>query len=339
MKSSLTYKKAGVDIAKANRFVDDIKALTKKTLTKSVLNRPGSFGALFNLDLRGIKNPVLVSSTDGVGTKLLVADLVGKHNTVGIDLVAMNVNDVLCTGAKPLFFLDYMATGRLNLKTMNKVMQGIVEGCRFAGCALIGGETAEMPDMYKGEEYDLAGFTVGIVDRNKIIDGTGIKTGDILIGLPSSGLHSNGYSLARKALNAAEQKAYAEILLKPTCIYVKPVLALLEKFGGKGRGILGMAHMTGGAWYEKLTKVLPKGLAFRVTKGSWPIPRIFQLIQGKGRVPENDMFRTFNMGIGFCIVVDPKDGAGVQAFLRKQKVDSFIIGEVTRDPKNKIVFN
>ena len=245
MSKGLTYKKAGVDIAKANRFVDHIKKMTAKTLTPAVLKRPGSFGALFNLNLKGIKNPVLVSSTDGVGTKLLVADAVGRHSTVGIDLVAMNVNDVLCTGATPLFFLDYMATGRLNLKTMKDVMKGIVQGCRLAGCALIGGETAEMPDMYKGEEYDLAGFTVGIVDRAKIIDGSGIKEGNVLIGLPSSGLHSNGYSLARKALSAAEQKLYAEILLKPTCIYVKPILALLEKVD-----VLAMAHMTGGAWYE-----------------------------------------------------------------------------------------
>lgn len=330
---ALTYKKAGVDIAKANRFVDGIKGLAGKTLNTAVLNRPGSFGALFALNLGRMKNPVLVSSTDGVGTKLLVADLVGKHDTVGIDLVAMNVNDVLCTGAKPLFFLDYMATGRLNPKTMTKVMQGIVAGCKLAGCALIGGETAEMPDMYKGEEYDLAGFTVGIVDRKTIIDGRGIKAGDVLIGLPSSGLHSNGYSLARKALSATEQKRYAQILLKPTCIYVKPVLALLQKFK-----VQGMAHMTGGAWYEKLTKVLPKGLAFSINKGSWPVPRIFQLIQDKGRVPEKDMYHTFNMGIGFALVVDPDQVNKVQAFLRSKKQHSFVIGKVTQGLKGKIEF-
>ena len=261
--TSLTYKKAGVDIAKANQFVDAIKVMAKGTMNKHVLNKPGSFGALFDLGAFKYKNPVLVSSTDGVGTKLLVANLAGKHDKVGIDLVAMNVNDVLCTGARPLFFLDYIATGKLNNATMKSVMKGIVEGCHLAGCALIGGETAEMPDMYKGEEYDLAGFTVGIVDRKKIIDGSTIKAGDVLIGLPSSGLHSNGYSLARKALGAALQKKYAEVLLKPTSIYVKPVLALLEKVQVKG-----MAHMTGGAWYEKLTKVLPKGLAFSINKGS-----------------------------------------------------------------------
>ena len=333
MSKSLTYKKAGVDIAKANRFVEAIKLMAKGTVNQHVLNRPGSFGALFDMGRFKLKNPVLVSSTDGVGTKLLVANLVGKHDTVGIDLVAMNVNDVLCTGARPLFFLDYMATGKLNHTTMTSVMKGIVRGCHLAGCALIGGETAEMPGMYKGEDYDLAGFTVGIVDRENIVDGSGIKAGDILIGLPSSGLHSNGYSLARKALSLKEQKLYAQILLKPTCIYVKQVLPLLEKFPIKG-----MAHMTGGAWYEKLTKILPKGLAFSINKGSWPIPRIFQLIQDKGHVPEIDMYRTFNMGIGFTLVFSPKNVVGVQTFLLSQGQESFVIGEVTQDSKRKIIF-
>jgi len=308
--------------------------MSKSTINKHVLNKPGSFGALFNLNAFKYKNPVLVSSTDGVGTKLLVANLVGKHDTVGIDLVAMNVNDVLCTGARPLFFLDYIATGKLNNKIMKDVMKGIVAGCKQAGCALIGGETAEMPDMYKGEEYDLAGFTVGVVEAQGIIDGITIKYDDVLIGLPSSGLHSNGYSLARKALSPSEQKLYAQILLKPTCIYVKPVLALLQKIKVKG-----MAHMTGGAWYEKLTKVLPKGLCFSVTKKSWPIPRIFELIQDKGHIPESEMYRTFNMGIGFCLVVSPKDVVGVQAFLRTQKVETFVIGKVIQDSKHKVIFN
>lgn len=333
MSGGLTYKKAGVDIAKANRFVDAIKVISKSTINKHVLNKPGSFGALFDLGSFKYKNPVLVSSTDGVGTKLLVANLVKKHDTVGIDLVAMNVNDVLCTGARPLFFLDYIATGRLNNTTMKAVMKGIVEGCRLSGCALIGGETAEMPDMYKGEEYDLAGFTVAIVEKDKIIDGASIKVGDVLIGLPSSGLHSNGYSLARKALGVSDQKAYAQILMKPTCIYVKQVLAVIEKFNIKG-----MAHMTGGAWHEKLTKVLPAGHAFLVNKGSWPVPRIFQLIQDKGRVPEHDMYRTFNMGIGFALVVSPKDVTAVQAMLRSLKQSSFVIGSVVQDAKRKVIF-
>ena len=333
MSQGLTYKKAGVDIAKANQFVDAIKVIAKGTINRQVMNRPGSFGALFDLGGFKYKNPVLVSSTDGVGTKLLVANLVGKHDTIGIDLVAMNVNDVLCTGAKPLFFLDYLATGKLKLKTMKQVIKGVVAGCHLSGCALIGGETAEMPDLYTAEDYDLAGFTVGIVERDKIIDGSTIKEGDVLIGLPSSGLHSNGYSLARKALSQAEQKAYAAILLKPTCIYVKPVLDLLTKVKVKG-----MAHMTGGAWYEKLTKILPKGLCFEVNKGSWPIPRIFQLIQDKGRVPEHDMYRTFNMGIGFSIVVDPDDLDATHAALMKHGIEAFTIGEVVKDAKRKVMF-
>jgi phosphoribosylformylglycinamidine cyclo-ligase len=329
----LTYKKSGVDIDKANRFVDDIKKMSSVTMGPGVFNRPGSFGALFDPGFLKYKKPILVSSTDGVGTKLLIANLVGKHDTVGIDLVAMNVNDVLCTGARPLFFLDYIATGRLNNKTMNAVMKGIVAGCKLAGCALIGGETAEMPDMYKGEDYDLAGFTVGVVEADKIIDGSKIKYGDVLIGLPSSGLHSNGYSLARKALSPKEQKDYAQILLKPTCIYVKPVLALLEKIK-----VRGMAHMTGGAWYEKLTKVLPKGLAFEVNKGSWPLPRIFDLIQDKGHIPEHEMYRTFNMGIGFCLVVAKEDVTATHAFLRSRKIDVFVIGKVIQDSKRKVIF-
>ena len=216
---------------------------------------------------------------------------------------------------------------------MKDVMKGIVAGCKQAGCALIGGETAEMPDMYKGEDYDLAGFTVGVVESEGIIDGTSIRCEDVLIGLPSSGLHSNGYSLARKALNVKEQKFYSQILLKPTCIYVKPVLAMIEKIKVKG-----MAHMTGGAWYEKLTKVLPKGLCFSVNKKSWPKPRIFDLIQDKGHIPEHEMYRTFNMGIGFAIVVAPEHVNGVHAVLRAKNQESFVIGEVIQDSKHKVIF-
>ncbi len=333
MAKQLTYQGAGVNITEANRFVEGIKGMSKSTANRNVVNRPGSFGALFQLDVKKYKDPVLVSSTDGVGTKLLVANMVGTHDTVGIDLVAMNVNDVLCTGATPLFFLDYIACGTLDRKVLNNVMKGIVRGCKLAGCALIGGETAEMPGMYAGKDYDLAGFTVGVVERSKIIDGSAIKEGDTLIGLPSSGLHSNGYSLARKALSAMEQKLYAQILLKPTCIYVKPVLDLLKLCPVKG-----MAHMTGGAWYEKLTKILPKGLCFSVDKDCWPKPRIFQYIQDKGRVSEHEMYRTFNMGIGFAIVVSPQKAALTQAVLRRHKVESFVIGKVIRDVKHKIIF-
>jgi phosphoribosylformylglycinamidine cyclo-ligase len=333
MTQPLTYKKAGVDIAKANRFVDAVKAMSSATMGRGVISRPGSFGALFDLGLMKCKNPVLVSSTDGVGTKLLIANLVGKHDTVGIDLVAMNVNDVLCTGARPLFFLDYIAIGNIDARIMKDVMKGIVAGCRMAGCALIGGETAEMPDMYRGKDYDLAGFTVGVVDKGRLIDGSGIKCNDVLIGLPSSGLHSNGYSLVRKALKPKELKQYAQVLLKPTCIYVKPVLALLDKVKVKG-----MAHVTGGAWYEKLTKVLPKGLCFAVQKGSWPVPRIFDLIRDKGRIPEHEMYRTFNMGIGFAVVVAPEDVDNTHAVLRSHRIDSFVIGQVISDAKNRVIF-
>nr|MBP6343155.1 phosphoribosylformylglycinamidine cyclo-ligase [Candidatus Omnitrophota bacterium] len=289
MTRPITYKTSGVDIDKANRFVDGIKGMAKSTLNAGAISRPGSFGALFSFDAKKYKKPVLVSSTDGVGTKLLIANLTGKHDKVGIDLVAMNVNDVLCTGAQPMFFLDYLACGQLDNRLMSSVMKGIVEGCRQAGCALIGGETAEMPGMYHGKDYDLAGFTVGVVESDKLLDGSTIKPGDQVIGLASSGIHSNGYSLVRKVLSADQQKKYAKILLEPTRIYVKPVLALLEKFQ-----VHGMAHITGGAFYEKLTKVLPKGLCFSICKGSWPVPDVFKLIQDQGNVPEHDMYKTFN---------------------------------------------
>ena len=333
MKKGITYKTSGVDIDRANRFVDGIKSMAQSTSNAGTISRPGSFGSLFSFDSKKYKNPVLVSSTDGVGTKLLIANLTGKHDKVGIDLVAMNVNDVLCTGAKPLFFLDYIACGALDRRILNNVIKGIVEGCRQAGCALIGGETAEMPGMYKGKDYDLAGFTVGVVESSKLLDGSSIRYGDKVIGLASSGIHSNGYSLVRKVLSTAEQKKYAKVLLEPTRIYVKEVLALLEKFE-----VHGMAHITGGAFYEKLTKVLPKGLCFSINKKSWRIPRIFQLIQDKGNVPEHDMYKTFNMGIGFVIVVPAKDVVAVQAFFRQQKEETFVIGEVVQDAKNKIVF-
>jgi phosphoribosylformylglycinamidine cyclo-ligase len=333
MSKRVTYKSSGVDIDKANRFVDDIKGMAKKTLKGGVLNRPGSFGALFQFDFSKFKNPVMVSSTDGVGTKLLLANLIGKHDTVGIDMVAMNVNDVLCTGAQPLFFLDYLACGKLNPKVLKDVFKGIVKGCEQAGCALIGGETAEMPGMYKAEDYDLAGFTVGVVERDKLIDGSLIKCGDKVIGLPSSGPHSNGFSLIRKALSTVELKKYSKVLLEPTRIYVKNVLPVVKHFN-----VHGMAHITGGAFYEKLTKVLPKGLCFAIHKHSWPVPRIFQLIQDKGRVPEHDMYKTLNMGIGFALIVAPKDVVSIQALLRQQKMDSFVIGDVVQDQNRKVFF-
>lgn len=333
----ITYKISGVDIQKANRFVDRIGRLAASTMNPAVLKRKGAFGALFSFDSANYKKPALVSSTDGVGTKLLIANALNKHDTIGIDLVAMNVNDILCTGAKPLFFLDYIACGKLNPSVLNDVMKGIVKGCDLSGCSLIGGETAEMPGMYKEDDYDLAGFTVGVVEQDEIIDGSGIEENDRLIGLASSGLHSNGFSLVRKVFSTSEQKKYAKILLESTRIYVQPVLKLLEYFKGD-RKIKGIAHITGGAFYEKLTKILPEGKCFKIHKGSWDISEIFQLIQKKGNVPEKEMFTTFNMGIGLAMVVSPSDVAGVREFLSGQGVSNFEIGEVIKDSKAKIRF-
>ena len=246
------------------------------TMSAAVLRREGAFGGLYAFEKGRYKEPVLVSSTDGVGTKLLVAQSLGRHDTVGIDLVAMNVNDILCVGARPLFFLDYIACGKVKPKVLKEVVKGIAAGCRQAGCGLIGGETAEMPGMYREDEYDLAGFAVGVVEKAGIIDGSKIKAGDAVIGLPSTGLHSNGYSLARKVLSRAEQRALAKELLKPTRIYVREVLAVVERFA-----VSGLAHITGGAFYEKLTRILPKGKCFKINKESWPVPNIFHIIRKK----------------------------------------------------------
>ncbi len=329
MKKNLTYKNSGVDIRKADAFIGAIKGLVASTRQAGVMDRTRAFGSLF--ELGACKKPVLVSSTDGVGTKLLIASHVGKHDTVGIDLVAMNVNDVLCVGAKPLFFLDYVACGRIDKKILVDVMKGIAEGCRQAGCALIGGETAEMPGMYKEGEYDLAGFTVGVVEKSKIIDGAKIAPGDVVIGLPSSGVHSNGYSLVRKVFSRAEQKKHAKLILEPTRIYVKNILPLVGQFD-----IHGMAHNTGGAFYEKLTKCLPEGCAFEINRGSWPIPEVFTLIQKKADIKERELYHTFNMGIGFIVVVKAKDARGVQLALKKTGMDSYIIGRAIKRQKEKL---
>lgn len=328
---NITYKTAGVNIDEANKFVEGISQLTKSTLDSGVVVRKGSFGALYAVP-DGYKNPVMVSSTDGVGTKLLIANLAGKHDTIGIDLVAMNVNDVLCTGAKPLFFLDYLACGHLDRKVLTDVMKGIAEGCRQAGCSLIGGETAEMPGMYKKEDYDLAGFTVGVVERDKIIDGTTIKDGDAVVGLASSGIHSNGYSLVRKVLSKAEQKKYAKELLAPTKIYVKPVLKAIEQFSIKG-----IAHITGGAFYEKLTKVLPEGLCFAIDRTSWEVPKIFQMVQKKGKIGNPEMYRTFNMGIGMALVVSQQDAVALARFFEQENIAAFVIGKVIKNKKTKVI--
>ena len=332
MKKNITYRSSGVDIDMANRFVDFIQKDVKGTLSSKVIKKSGSFGALYSFDKKEFKDPVLVSSTDGVGTKLLIAQALGIHDTVGIDLVAMNVNDILCTGAKPLFFLDYIACGKVDIKTLNGVMKGIVKGCKLSSCSLVGGETAEMPCMYKPNEYDLAGFAVGVVDKKKMIDGTKIKAGDCLIGLSSSGFHSNGYSLVRKVFSQKEIKENAREILKPTRIYVNEVHKIIEKFPVKG-----MAHITGGAFFEKLTKVLPKGKCFQIQRGSWPVPFIFQKLQKRGKINDHEMFRTFNMGIGFAIVVDRKVLPQLRKFLKKNRIKHYEIGKVIQHSTKRVL--
>ena len=327
----ITYKTSGVDIKKANTFVDWIGGYAAKTKNSGAVDKKVSFGSLFALSKK-YREPILVSSTDGVGTKLMVANLVNKHDTVGIDLVAMNVNDILCVGAKPLFFLDYIACGKLEPKVLKDAVKGIVEGCRQSDCSLIGGETAEMPGIYKDEDYDLAGFAVGVVEKKKIISGANIKTGDVVIGLASSGLHSNGFSLARKALSLAEQKSLSHTLLKPTKIYVKPVLKALEKFSIKG-----MAHITGGAFFEKMVKILPKGKCFAIDRTSWSVPKIFQIIQKKGKISDKEMFTTFNMGIGFVLVVDKRSASALVKFFKAQGIGASIIAKVIDHPSKRII--
>ncbi len=336
----LTYSDAGVSIDEGARLVDLIKPNVRKTFRKEVLGDIGGFGALFSAGFKGLKDPVLVSSTDGVGTKLMVAFMTDTHSTVGVDLVAMSVNDILVSGASPLFFLDYFATGKLEAKKAAEVVKGIAAGCREAGCALIGGETAEMPGLYKAGEYDLAGFAVGVVERKKIINGSRIRPGDRIIGLASSGLHSNGYSLARKVIfdtlgltvkSVPEgfKKTIGSALLTPTRIYVKPVLKLLERFE-----VLGMAHITGGGFTDNIPRVLPKGLKAVIKRGSWKVPPIFDLIQKGGSIEDSEMLRTFNCGVGLVLIVRGRDEAAVTKTLKALKETPFSIGEIApKKPK------
>jgi len=335
----ITYKKTGVDIDEGERFVRMISPLVKKTFRPEVLTDIGSFGALFKLDTAKYKEPVLVSGTDGVGTKLKIAFMMDKHDTVGIDLVAMCVNDILTSGAEPLFFLDYFAAGKLAAEKASTVIEGIVEGCREAGCALIGGETAEMPGFYQEGEYDLAGFAVGVVERSAIIDGSEIKAGDSLIGLLSTGLHSNGYSLARKVFFDARKLdvfsyipdlglTLGEELLKPTRIYVRAFNALKQRVRIKG-----IAHITGGGISGNLPRVFPEGIGSVVRKGSWPVPPIFRIIGEMGNVPSDDMAGTFNMGIGYIVVVPQKDAEISVSLLKESGFDSYVIGNVVQGKK------
>jgi len=324
----LTYKKAGVDIKKASSFKARIKPLVRKSFRKEVLSDIGSFGSFFRLAGKENKGLVLVSSADGVGTKLKIAVLANKHHTVGIDAVAMNVNDILCVGAEPLFFLDYIAYSKLSEGTLVDIVKGINKGCIESGCSLIGGETAQMPGMYRKGDYDIAGFCVGATERENIIDGSRIKPGDAVIGMASSGIHSNGYSLVRKVLSQGELKRMSNELLMPTRIYVKPVLSLLPD-----KNIKGIAHITGGAFYDKIARILPKNVNVCIAKNSWPVPKIFRLIQRKGNIEDKEMYHTFNMGIGMVLIVTPKSAKAIISKLAKSKLKSWVIGEVVKGNK------
>ena len=330
----VTYKDAGVDISAGNSFVNLIKPLVKATSRPEVLADIGGFGGLFSLNSAKYKNPVLVSGTDGVGTKLKIAFMADRHDTVGIDLVAMCVNDIIVQGAEPLFFLDYLATGQLVPEKAAEVVKGIAEGCKQAGCALIGGETAEMPGFYAEGEYDVAGFTVGVVDRDKIIDGSGISVGNRLIGIASSGLHSNGYSLARKlvfdclGLSINDElpgtgSSVADVLLTPTRIYVRSILNLLKDFQ-----INGIAHITGGGLLENIPRILPEGCQATVHLKSWQRPALFDILRDAGNVERDEMYRTFNMGIGMVLAVADDQAEDMLDRLRGLEEQAWIIGEV-----------
>lgn len=337
------YKDAGVDIDLADHIVKKIKPLISKTFIPGVLGDIGGFGGLFSLAEQNYKEPVLVSGTDGVGTKLKIAFALDKHDSVGIDLVAMCVNDIVTCGAKPLFFLDYISIGKLSEKVAVELIKGIAEGCKMANCALLGGETAEMPGFYPEGEYDLAGFVVGIVEKSKIIDGREIREGDSVIGLSSNGLHSNGFSLVRKVF--LEDKKYeleekltvlkktlGEELLQPTWIYVKPVLHLLEKYK-----VLGIAHITGGGLLENIPRILPEGVSVQINQKSWIKPPIFSLIQKEGKISDEEMYRTFNMGIGMVIIVPDGESEKILKELKLMNYDSSIVGKVIKGEKQTII--
>lgn len=337
MKSySESYKEAGVDITAGYKAVELMKKHIRGTLTQGALSDIGGFGGLFELDLSGMKHPVLVSGTDGVGTKLKIAFLMDKHDSVGIDCVAMCVNDIICSGAKPLFFLDYIACGKNVPERISDIVKGVCDGLKMSGAALIGGETAEMPGFYPENEYDLAGFAVGIVDRDKVIDNKTMKEGDVVIALPSSGVHSNGFSLVRKVFDAENAdltskreellgKSLGEALLEPTRIYVKPILALTEKIKVKG-----ISHITGGGFYENIPRSIPDGLGAKIDKNAIKIPPIFNLIAEEGNIPERDMFNTFNMGVGMSVVVAPEDKDEAVKILKDSGEDAYVLGEIVK---------
>jgi phosphoribosylformylglycinamidine cyclo-ligase len=340
----LTYASAGVDIEAGNRAVDLMRDSVRSTFRPGVLADIGGFGGLFALDAGRYREPVLVSGTDGVGTKLRVAIMMDRHDTVGIDAVAMCVNDILVQGADPLFFLDYLAVGRLVPEKVASIVAGVAEGCRRAGCALIGGETAEMPGFYREDEYDIAGFAVGVVERSDIIDGSDILPGDALVGIPSSGLHSNGFSLARKALFdvagyrvdtyvAELGRTVGEELLEPTRIYARQILPLLGRYRIKG-----MAHITGGGLSENIPRALPEGTAAAIGLNSWTVPPVFKLIQRTGGVDDREMLKTFNMGVGMVLVAGPGEAGGLVRDLRAGGEEALIIGEVISSAKKCVVY-
>lgn len=343
MKSySESYKKAGVDVTAGYKAVELMKAHIAKTMTSGVLSGIGGFGGLFEIDMIGISKPVLVSGTDGVGTKLKIAFLMNKHNTVGIDCVAMCVNDIICCGAKPQFFLDYIAVGKNYPEKIADIVSGVAEGCVQSGCALIGGETAEMPGFYPVDEYDLAGFAVGVVDKDKILKPETQKAGDVLIAIKSSGVHSNGFSLVRNVFTVNEQnlKRYfsdlgttlGDCLLTPTKIYVRAVMNLLEKVNVKS-----ISHITGGGFYENIPRSLPKNLAAKIERNTVQVLPIFDLIARTGNIPERDMFNTFNMGVGMVVCVDKNDADKAVSTINESGEEAYILGELVESEEGVII--
>ena len=340
---SESYAQAGVDITAGYKAVELMKTHIARTVTKGADTDIGGFGGLFDLDLEGIAHPVLVSGTDGVGTKLKIAFLMDKHDTVGIDCVAMCVNDVICCGAKPLFFLDYIACGKNVPERIADIVKGVCEGCVQSGAALIGGETAEMPGFYPVDEYDLAGFAVGVVDKAKILDKNTMRAGDVIIAIPSSGVHSNGFSLVRKVFDIENcdlkspraelgGKSLGETLLTPTKIYVKPMLALFDNVTVKG-----VSHITGGGFYENIPRSFPKGLGAKINKADVRVLPIFTLIAKEGNIPERDMYNTFNMGVGMSVVVAPEDKDKALEILKAEGHDAYVLGEVVESDEGVIL--
>ena len=331
--SSLTYKDSGVDITKGNQLIEKIKPIAKSTLRPGVLGGLGGFGAMFEIPLEKYKNPVLISGTDGVGTKLKVAEMLKKHDTIGIDLVAMCVNDLIVQGAEPLFFLDYYATGSLNPEIATSVIEGIGEGCRQSGCSLIGGETAEMPGMYNGEEYDLAGFCVGIVDKNQVIDGSKVNEGDHIVALGSSGPHSNGYSLIRKVLEKSTPSAeQLNSLIEPTRIYVKSVLSLANTLP-----VHAISHITGGGLLENIPRVLPDHLSAKLDSNSWSQPEIFKWLQKEGNIDSHEMYRVLNCGVGMVVIISKESSSQAIEHLSACGENAWLIGEVVHSKGEQVI--